>query len=85
LKVLFLYFQNPRLLLACDVENIAAQCPDHTVTAFCDASGTTKCEYLRIPYKAVSFLDFPLQNLGFLSLAGLLEMAYWQGLFQVLK
>lgn len=43
--------QNPRLLLSCDTENVAALCPEKMVTSYCDASGTTKCEYLQIPYK----------------------------------
>ena len=46
--------QNPRLLLACKGENIAAYCPEKTVTSFCDSTGTEKCEYLQIPYEVVS-------------------------------
>ena len=45
--------QNPRILLSCEGENIAAQCPSRTVTSYCDATGSTKCEYLQIPYKIV--------------------------------
>ena len=50
--------QNPRLLLSCDDggEDFARQCPDRTVTAYCDATGTAKCEYMLIPYKVVRFL-----------------------------
>ncbi len=50
----YVKMQNPRLLLACDGENFAAQCPDMMVSSFCDSSGTTKCEYLNVPYKAVT-------------------------------
>jgi len=42
--------QNPRLLLTCEGDNIAAYCPERTVTSFCDSSGTEKCEFLDIPY-----------------------------------
>jgi len=46
--------QNPRLLLACEGENFAAECPDRMVSSYCDSSGsaTAKCEYLSLPYKA---------------------------------
>ena len=47
--------QNPRLLLSCEGENMAAQCPEKAVTSFCDSSGTEKCEYLLIPYEVVSY------------------------------
>ncbi len=30
---------------------MAAACPDRTVTTFCDATGTAKCDYLNLPYK----------------------------------
>ena len=53
--------QNPRLLLSCEGENVAAHCPDKSVTSFCDASGTEKCEYLQIPYEVVS--HFILQRI----------------------
>ena len=53
--------QNPRLLLSCEGENVAAHCPDKAVTSFCDASGTEKCEYLQIPYEVVCHLNFALQ------------------------
>jgi len=43
--------QNPRLLLACQEEDVTAQCPSRTVTSYCDASGSSKCEYLLVPYK----------------------------------
>merc|ERR1719259_1394980 len=44
--------QNPRLLLTCDEPDFGAQCPSRAyVTSYCDASGTTKCEYLQVPYK----------------------------------
>jgi len=43
--------QNPRLLISCEEENIAAHCPEKTVTSYCDSSGTEKCEYLMIPYE----------------------------------
>lgn len=46
--------QNPRLLLSCEGENVAALCPEKAITSFCDASGTEKCEYLHIPYEVVS-------------------------------
>ena len=46
--------KNPRLLLACEGDNIAAYCPERTVTSFCDSSGTEKCEFLDIPYDVVS-------------------------------
>ena len=45
--------QNPRLLLACGSENVANYCPEKTVTSYCDSTGTTKCEYMQIPYKVV--------------------------------
>ena len=48
--------QNPRLLLSCEGENIAAHCPEKAVTSYCDSSGTEKCEYLYIPYEVVSFI-----------------------------
>ena len=47
--------QNPRLLLTCEGDNIAAYCPERTVTSFCDSSGTEKCEFLDIPYDVVSW------------------------------
>ena len=34
--------QNPRLFLTCHGDNLAARCPDRTVTTFCDSSGTAK-------------------------------------------
>merc|ERR1712018_1097079 len=43
--------QNPRLLLSCEGENVAAHCPEKAVTSYCDSSGTEKCEYLYIPYE----------------------------------
>ncbi len=47
-----MHFRNPRLLLTCDDdESVARSCPDRTVTAFCDSSGTNKCEYMNLPYK----------------------------------
>ena len=46
--------QNPRLLLACDGENFASACPERMVSSYCDSSGASKCEYLSIPYRAVS-------------------------------
>ena len=48
--------QNPRLLLACDGENFASACPERMVSSYCDSSGASKCEYLSIPYRAVSTL-----------------------------
>ena len=48
--------QNPRLLLSCEGENIAAHCPEKAVTSYCDSTGTEKCEYLYIPYEVVSFI-----------------------------
>ena len=45
--------QNPRLLLSCDGENFATACPERMVSSYCDSSGSTKCEYLNIPYRAV--------------------------------
>ena len=55
--------QNPRLLLSCDGENIAAHCPEKIVTSYCDATGKTKCEYLQIPYKIVSTLKHVIHNI----------------------
>lgn len=52
--------QNPRLFLSCDGENLVAKCPDRAVTLYCDSTGTTKCEYLHIPYKVVSMSFFIL-------------------------
>ena len=49
--------QNPRLLLSCEGENVAAHCPEKTVTSFCDSTGTEKCEFLLIPYEIVSYLQ----------------------------
>lgn len=43
--------QNPRLFLSCQGDHLAQRCPDRTVTSYCDASGTAKCEYLHLPYK----------------------------------
>ncbi len=41
-----------RLLLACDEDaEVARACADRTVTAYCDSTGTSKCEYLHLPYK----------------------------------
>ena len=68
--------QNPRLLLACEGENFAAECPDRMVSSYCDSSGsaTAKCEYLSLPYKAVGSTpprqslpspnSLPLQNVN---------------------
>ena len=42
---------NPRLLLSCIGDDIAAKCPDRTVTTYCDSTGHSKCEYLQLPYK----------------------------------
>ena len=50
--------QNPRLLLACEGENIAAHCAEKTVTSYCDFTGTEKCEFLHIPYEVVSKIGF---------------------------
>lgn len=62
--------QNPRLFLACEGEDLAAKCPDRVATLYCDSTGTTKCEYLHIPYKVVSspfyFLTFS-NSAGFFS------------------
>lgn len=46
-------FQNPRLLLACEEDNIVSNCPEKMVTSYCDASGIEKCEFLHIPYEVV--------------------------------
>ncbi len=46
--------QNPRLLMSCEGENLAALCPEKAVTSYCDSTGTEKCEYLHIPYEVVS-------------------------------
>ena len=48
-------FQNPRLLLSCEGENVASHCPEKAVTSFCDSTGTEKCDFLLIPYEIVSF------------------------------
>jgi hypothetical protein len=45
--------QNPRLLLSCEDEHLPAVCLQRTITSFCDASGTTKCEYIVLPYSVV--------------------------------
>ena len=58
--------QNPRLLISCEEENIAAHCPEKTVTSYCDSSGTEKCEYLMIPYEVVSPIKLFLHNGQFL-------------------
>ena len=47
--------QNPRLLLACQGDDIIKHCPDRTVSSYCDSSGTAKCEYMHIPYKVVRY------------------------------
>lgn len=44
-------FQNPRLLLSCEGENVASHCPEKAVTSFCDSTGTEKCDFLLIPYE----------------------------------
>jgi len=44
--------QNPRLLLSCDEEHFATACPERMVSSYCDSSGSTKCEFLNIPYRA---------------------------------
>ena len=46
--------QNPRLLLSCEGENVSQHCPERTVVSHCDSTGEGQCEYLQIPYKAVS-------------------------------
>lgn len=51
-------FQNPRLLLSCEGENVASHCPEKAVTSFCDSTGTEKCEFLLIPYEIVSLLFY---------------------------
>jgi len=48
--------QNPRILLSCDDSDaldggVARACPDRTVTSYCDMTGTSRCEYLVLPYK----------------------------------
>ena len=50
--------QNPRLLLACEEENVAAYCPEKAVTSYCDSTGTERCEYLQIPYEVVNALKY---------------------------
>ena len=42
---------NPRLLLACPQDNTVANCSGRKVTAFCDETGSSKCEWINLPYK----------------------------------
>jgi len=44
---------NPRLLLSCqeETETLTANCSSRKVTTYCDETGTSKCEWLNIPYK----------------------------------
>lgn len=43
--------QNPRLLLSCQGEDLSESCPGRVVTAVCDESGRTKCDWINLPYK----------------------------------
>ena len=61
-------FQNPRLLLSCEGENVASHCPEKAVTSFCDSTGTEKCDFLLIPYEIVSFFKRELKLLALLHL-----------------
>ncbi len=51
--VFYSLFQNPRILLSCDADNVASFCPEKSVMSYCDPTGSSKCEYLEIPYKVV--------------------------------
>jgi len=42
---------NPRLLLACPQEDSLTNCTSRKVTAFCDETGSAKCEWINLPYK----------------------------------
>jgi len=42
---------NPRLLLSCPQEDMVTNCSSRKVMAFCDETGTAKCEWINIPYK----------------------------------
>ena len=50
---------NPRLLLSCPsldelgnpLEDLIANCSSRKVTAYCDETGTAKCDWLSLPYK----------------------------------
>ena len=42
---------NPRLLLSCPQDDTVANCSGRKVTAFCDETGSSKCEWINLPYK----------------------------------
>jgi len=42
---------NPRLLLACEQEDMFTNCTSRKVMAYCDETGTAKCEWINLPYK----------------------------------
>jgi len=43
---------NPRLLLACSQDTeFTTNCSSRRVTTYCDELGSTKCDWLNIPYK----------------------------------
>lgn len=62
---------NPRLLLACPQEDILTNCTSRKVTAFCDETGTAKCEWVNLPYKinvASVEVSVPVGNMDHTSL-----------------
>jgi len=42
---------NPRILLSCQEEDIVSNCTDRRVISYCDETGTSKCDWLNLPYK----------------------------------
>jgi len=43
--------QNPRLMISCPQEDMLTNCSSRKVMAFCDETGSSKCEWINIPYK----------------------------------
>ena len=43
--------QNPRVLLSCPLQDTVANCSSRKVTTFCDETGSSKCEWINLPYK----------------------------------
>ena len=42
---------NPHLLLYCPQHDMVANCSFRKVTTFCDETGSSKCEWINLPYK----------------------------------
>jgi len=42
---------NPRLMIACEGEDLLLNCSSRRVTTFCDETGHDKCDWLNVPYK----------------------------------